>query len=233
MKKRMILLPIIVLLLVGLLPEPAACSWISFTNCRIEQLDVNLYRFRTTVDWHVDPMLVGYDYPANWWEHQLDPSIPLDPAPPIYHEGMFNNLRIDVGIAPGAKSYSAFNATINHDPITAFQDPGWSNPGDWYGGGHVPPWAPAGLTGPEFGWDFMYTGDPNSIFTFNWSADFVYGGIYWIPDGTGSWMDVYPHEVETHTGSFQIDLSLVPEPVPLLLVGIGLITVALMKRRGM
>ncbi len=204
-------------------------SWFQISNPRISQLDVNLYRFRVDVAWNVDPFLYGYDYPANWWEHQMDPSIPLLPAPPMYAPGVLDSLSISLTISPGPGEYTAFNPTVNHLPGVDW--PGHSLPGDWYGG-YYPAGGPAEtLIGSEFGWDFTYTGAPDATFDFSYFARANWNGHYFLPDGTGSYRDFFVDEKEFHSGNFSIPLDSIPEPGTAVLVFLGLMSFGAVRKR--
>lgn len=191
----------------------ANLSWINFANPYVEHLDGNQYRFRVDVNWG------GGQWRADGWEY-------CEEHGPQYLFPELNELRLNLAISPDAKSYSAFNPTINH--ISSADWPGWSKPGDWYGGGFVPPWSPAGLTGTEFGWDFTYKGAPDAIFTFDYEALVDWSGNLCVMKAGSPDMRYFSY-TESYSGSFST--GIIPEPTTILLIGLGLCGIGLIRKR--
>ncbi len=114
-------------------------GWMNLSHAYIHHLDGDTYRFRAAFEWG------GETY--------------IDPGSKYVVDPVLDHLMI------GNPLGEPVDWTYNHTGAM-----GYSDPGRWFGG--YTPFTGAGgasgLTGPEFGWDFIYDGQDNVVFSMSY-----------------------------------------------------------------
>jgi len=201
---------VMAVLFIVLINAPAYClGWFNVADATITHVEDDIYRLRVAFDWGGDPF--------------IDP-VSGESAMPVLNEFFMNYSEPTSGIGYVPDSY-----TINHGAFS-----GTSSQGYWRGGhGSGLEWMwmiPTSLINDEFGWDFRNLDGSCAPIALNYHALLDWTGTY-VDDnderhffGTG----------EEYTGTLYAHYDEncpVPEPATLILVGLGLCSMASCYRR--